>query len=158
MTKIERQQLLQRMRRRLTTQRAVALRRGYKPPAISPDNALRLWFSQKNRCGACRGKLTFKAANLDHNHETGEARAFTCRRCNLAEGFLKNLKGESRNRYLGFIWPDLRITPKPGAKVKIIVVVPRPLLDKINRSARQARLDRSQYLCRAAEILMQDAA
>lgn len=43
---------------------------------------------QSGRCAVCRTPMF--SPHVDHNHTTGKVRGLLCKRCNLAEGYMRN--------------------------------------------------------------------
>lgn len=54
--------------------------------AVDADEAEKAWIGQNGRCAFCTTTISSKTAVLDHNHETGEFRAWLCNSCNTLEG------------------------------------------------------------------------
>lgn len=85
---------------------------GYRPPnTISFTDAQKLWESQGGMCIACLEYLDKANAVLDHCHETGAIRGYTCNRCNFLEGALRQLNHEQLNRWILFYRSNRLIQP-----------------------------------------------
>jgi Recombination endonuclease VII len=68
-----------------------ALKLGYAPPAITPDEAVAL-AQRSKQCALCGSDLDWQASrypSLHHNHETGKVIGFVDHRCNNLEGLGK---------------------------------------------------------------------
>lgn len=79
--------------------------RSYAGISATPEDLLSLWNSQNNSCAACGRSLSFatgKGCNLDHDHDTGLVRGFVCRKCNLAEGLLKDYSDEQFSNFVKY--------------------------------------------------------
>lgn len=84
------------------------LRRRY---GITPADYDRLLSAQGNCCAICKGPPTksYRAFDVDHDHETGRVRGLLCRRCNIGISYFED--GSFRENavvYLAegvFVWP-----------------------------------------------------
>jgi Recombination endonuclease VII len=95
--------LLGSMRRRFITLKSVSNANDYRPPDTTPEKMVDIWNNQKGLCAACKGSLDLLKSYFDHNHETGEARGFLHRHCNMAEGSLTRMVNEEFENYMNFI-------------------------------------------------------
>lgn len=66
-----------------------------KKIGMTPETMLELRKAQDNRCALCLrdGKIFSRALHMDHNHETNQARALLCIRCNQVLGRVKEDAG-----------------------------------------------------------------
>ena len=66
-----------------------------KSPDTTPEELVKMWADQDKLCAACKEPLLLLESCMDHNHETGEVRGFIHHKCNLVEGYTKDLSDDA---------------------------------------------------------------
>lgn len=56
---------------------------------ITPERYIDMLFDQNGRCGMCH-QFFFVDPDVDHDHETGEARELLCHRCNAGLAYIED--------------------------------------------------------------------
>lgn len=100
------QGLVTRMKYLISAAAKNALKGGYKPYLISPEEMVQQWEQQLGKCLACGQSLDLFKAAYHHDHETGEGFGFLHQWCNCAEGRIKVMSNEEFSNFIRYVRPD----------------------------------------------------
>ncbi len=92
----------------------IAVRNRARRYGLSPEDQVKLFDAQRGQCAVCSTAISLQgklSAHLDHDHDTGEVRAFLCRHCNLMIGHAEDSPSRLRAgaAYLDKRQPKLRL-------------------------------------------------